>query len=54
MDGSKQFIEQSSLILRALFGNFQFASDFLTRTDNTENYVFGGLELRDTNRTEFF
>lgn len=54
MDGSKYFVEQSSLILRTLFGNFQFASDFLTRIDNLEHYRFGGLELRDTNRTEFF
>lgn len=54
MDGTEQFTEQSSLILRSLFGDFKFASNFLDRVDNLENYSFGRLKLRDTSRAEFF
>ena len=53
MDGSQSFAEQSSIMLKSFFGNFDFASDFLARCDNLENHSFGGWELRVTN-LEFF
>lgn len=45
MNGESLFAEQSSIMLKCLFGNFDFASDFLNRRDNFENFNFGGLEI---------
>lgn len=45
MSGESLFAEQSSIILKCLFGNFDFASDFLNRRDNWENFNFAGLEI---------
>lgn len=45
MNGESIFSQQSSIILKCLFGNFDFASDFLNRRDNLENLTVTGLEI---------
>lgn len=56
MNGDSFFSEQSSIILKCLFGNFDFASDFLNRRDNSENFLQGGveLELRRPSESQFY
>lgn len=56
MSGNSLFAEQSSIILKCLFGNFDFASDFLNRRDNLENFIVGGLEigLRQPSENQFY
>ena len=56
MSGESLFAEQSSIILKCLFGNFDFASDFLNRRDNGENFNFEGLEigLRKSSEAQFY
>lgn len=56
MSGESLFAEQSSIILKCLFGNFDFASDFLNRRDNGENFNFEGLEigLRKPSEAQFY
>lgn len=46
MDGQEIFSEQSSILLRCLFGNFDFASDFLKRRNNYETIRCSGIDLR--------
>lgn len=54
MDGRQLFPEQSSVLLKSLFGNFDFASDFLDRCDSLENYSYEGWELRNTDLEIFY
>lgn len=56
MNGDSFFSEQSSIILKCLFGNFDFASDFLHRRDNSENFCEGGVEpeLRKPSESQFY
>lgn len=56
MNGDNFFSEQSSIILKCLFGNFDFASDFLNRRDNSENFFQGGVEpeLRTPSESQFY
>lgn len=56
MNGDSFFSEQSSIILKCLFGNFDFASDFLNRRDNSENFLQVGIEpeLRNPSESQFY
>ena len=56
MNGEQIFSEQSSIILKCLFGNFDFASSFLNRIDNEEHFRFDESEiiLRDPRREQFY
>lgn len=56
MNGESLFAEQSSIILKSLFGNFDFASDFLNRRNNIENISLAGTEIvvRQPSRKEFY
>ncbi|HEM6131922.1 TPA: hypothetical protein U2C06_001681 [Streptococcus suis] len=56
MNGDSFFSEQSSVILKCLFGNFDFASDFLNRRDNSENFFQVGVEpeLRTPSESQFY
>ncbi|VHB30025.1 helix-turn-helix domain-containing protein [Streptococcus pyogenes] len=56
MNGDSFFSKQSSVILKCLFGNFDFASDFLNRRDNSENFLQVGVEpeLRTPSESQFY
>ena len=56
MNGESLFAEQSSIILKCLFGNFDFASDFLARRNNLENLDIPHLEtgVRDPSENQFY
>lgn len=56
MNGEQIFSEQSSIILKCLFGNFDFASSFLNRIDNEEHFRFDESEiiLRKPRREQFY
>lgn len=54
MDGSNYFSKQSSIIMRCLLGDFDFASNFLNRCDNTENILCNEFRLRQPEQEFFF
>ncbi|MDO4634645.1 MAG: helix-turn-helix transcriptional regulator [Streptococcus sp.] len=53
MDGRSIFSEQSSILVRILLGNFDFAFDFLKRKSNSETIRCKGVDLRQP-RVEYF
>lgn len=46
MDGKQCFSKQSSILLKCLFGNFDFAYEFLSTVENLETFHLAGLLLR--------
>ncbi len=54
MDGRSIFSEQSSILLRILLGNFDFACDFLKRESNSEIIRCNGVDLRKPNVEYFY
>lgn len=56
MNGDSFFSEQSSIILKCLFGNFDFAKNFLNRRNNSENFWEAGFEpeLRKPSESQFY
>lgn len=53
-DGRSIFSEQSSILLRILLGNFDFACDFLKRKGNSEIISCNGVDLRNPNVEYFY
>ncbi|MEB6046481.1 helix-turn-helix transcriptional regulator [Staphylococcus pseudoxylosus] len=53
MDGKQCFSKQSSILLKCLFGNFEFASDFLMTVENLESFHLANVSLR-THRRSFY
>ena len=53
-DGRSIFSEQSSILLRILLGNFDFACDFLKRKGNSEIIRCNGVDLRNPNVEYFY
>lgn len=47
MDGKQCFSKQSSILLKCLFGNFDFAYEFLSTVENLETFHLAGLLLRE-------
>ncbi len=47
MDGKQCFSKQSSILLTCLFGNFEFAYEFLSTVQNLETFHLAGLLLRE-------
>ncbi|WP_241960309.1 helix-turn-helix domain-containing protein [Staphylococcus warneri] len=47
MDGKQCFSKQSSILLKCLFGNFEFAYEFLSTVQNLETFHLAGLLLRE-------
>lgn len=54
MDGRSIFSEQSSILLRILLGNFDFACDFLKRKSNSETIRCNGVDLRQPSVEYFY
>ncbi|WP_250543958.1 helix-turn-helix domain-containing protein [Streptococcus salivarius] len=54
MDGRSIFSEQSSILLRILLGNFDFACDFLKRKSNSETIRSNGVDLRQPDVEYFY
>ncbi|HEM3641081.1 TPA: hypothetical protein U1C36_000154, partial [Streptococcus suis] len=54
MDGRSIFSEQSSILLRILLGNFDFACDFLNRKSNSETIRCNGVDLRQPSIEYFY
>lgn len=46
MDGKQCFSKQSSILLKCLFGNFDFAYEFLSIVESLETFRLAGLLLR--------
>ncbi len=46
MDGKQCFSKQSSILLKCLFGNFDFAYEFLSTVESLETFRLAGLLLR--------
>ena len=53
MDGRQCFSKQSSILLKCLFGNFEFAYEFLTTIQNLENFHLAGLLLRERRQSYY-
>lgn len=53
MDGSQCFSKQASIILKCLFGNFEFANEFLRTTENLESFHFENLILRENKKSYY-
>lgn len=47
MDGKQCFSKQSSILLKCLFGNLKFASDFLSTVENLETFLSVGVLFRE-------
>lgn len=47
MDGNQCFSKQSSILLKCLFGNFDFAYEFLSTVESLETFRLAGLLLRE-------
>ncbi|ANK39355.1 hypothetical protein AOB58_2553 [Staphylococcus sp. AntiMn-1] len=53
MDGSQCFSKPASIILKSLFGDFEFANEFLTTTENLESFHFENLILRANKKSYY-
>lgn len=53
MDGKQCFSKQSSILLKCLFGNFEFANEFLSTVENLESFYLGNVVLRQ-NKQSFY